>query len=60
MKITVEYYDDKITYETSDDASTDDMLSIWENIMRFMTFSPISIKTTIIEKAKEYENSNNE
>lgn len=55
MRIQVEAYDNKLTWETKhDDLDINEMLDIWEKLMIGLTYHPDSIKRAIVEKAEEY------
>ena len=55
MRIQVEAYDNKLTWETKhDDLDINELLDIWEKLMISLTYLPDSIKRAIVEKAEEY------
>ena len=55
MRIQVEAYDNKLTWETKhDDLDINEMLDIWEKLMIVLTYHPDIIKRAIVEKAEEY------
>lgn len=55
MRIQIEMYDDKLTYENKhDDLDVSEMLDIWERLMLCLTYHSDSIKKAIVEKAEEY------
>ena len=55
MRIQVEAYDNKLTWETKhDDLDINEILDIWEKLMIALTYHPDSIKRAIVEKAEEY------
>lgn len=55
MRIQVEAYDNKLTWETKhDDLDINELLDIWEKLMIGLTYHPDSIKRAIMEKAEEY------
>lgn len=55
MRIQVEAYDNKLTWETKHDGlDINEMLDIWEKLMIALTYHPDSIKRAIVEKAEEY------
>lgn len=59
MKLTVDSYDLKVAIEERDDLTCDDMFTLCIGLMYTMGFHPNSIKNSIIEIAKSYENSSN-
>ena len=55
MRIQVEAYDNKLTWETKHDGlDINELLDIWEKLMISLTYHPDSIKRAIVEKAEEY------
>lgn len=55
MRIQIEMYDDKLTYENKrNDLDVTEMLDIWERLMLCLTYHSDSIKKAIVEKAEEY------
>ena len=53
MKITVDYNDEKLILEKSDEANMKDMIDTFELIMIFLTFTPGQVKEFKEEHGKE-------
>lgn len=56
MKLTVDYYDLKVTMEDKDDLTCDEMFTLCIGLMHTLGFHPDNIRDSIIEMAESYEN----